>query len=243
MTGLVLAGSYEARSICDKLNLAKIPAIASLAGVTKKPTKLPLKTHFGGFGGVEGFKSFIQDEKIEWVINATHPFASTIRNTSTNVCKELKINHLLVNRPEWIPEKSDVWFCINSFKDLDNIIPIKTNVFVGTGRNTLSQFHNFVGRNLLCRVIDEPKTKFPFECGSYLIGQPPFSIQEEISLFTKYKIDWLVVKNSGGSGGFSKLLAARELNIPVALLNRPKLPYSNSAENVEEAMEWLENLV
>ena len=94
MTGLILAGSHEARSICDILNLAKIPAIASLAGVTKKPLNLSLKTHFGGFGGVDGFKKFIQNERIEWVINATHPFASTMRNTSTKICKELKINHL-----------------------------------------------------------------------------------------------------------------------------------------------------
>ena len=107
MTGLILAGSHEARTICDKLNLAKIPAIASLAGVTKKPLNLSLKTHFGGFGGLDGFKNFIQNEKIKWVINATHPFASTIRNTSTKICKELKINHLLINRPVWHPEKSD----------------------------------------------------------------------------------------------------------------------------------------
>ena len=50
MTGLVLAGSFEARNICDKLSFEKIPAIASLAGETKKPVKLPLKTHIGGFG-------------------------------------------------------------------------------------------------------------------------------------------------------------------------------------------------
>jgi len=244
MTGLILAGSHEARSICDILNLAKIPAIASLAGVTKKPLNLSLKTHFGGFGGVDGFKNFIQNERIEWVINATHPFASTMRNTSTKICKELKINHLLINRPEWHPEKSDNWHHINDLKELNNIIPCETNVFVGTGRNTLNQFYNMSGRNLLCRVIDIPDTKFPFEFGKYLIGKPPFSVQEEVSLFKKHKIDWLVVKNSGGSGGFSKILAARNLNIPVVLLNRPKLPLTtNSAENVEEAMKWLNNII
>ena len=63
MTGLVLAGSFEARNICHKLSFEKIPAIASLAGETKKPVKLPLKTHIGGFGGVDGFKKFIQNEK------------------------------------------------------------------------------------------------------------------------------------------------------------------------------------
>ncbi|MDG1496897.1 MAG: precorrin-6A/cobalt-precorrin-6A reductase, partial [Amylibacter sp.] len=178
MTGLILAGSHEARTICDKQKKKKIPAIASLAGVTKKPLNLSLKTHFGGFGGLDGFKNFIQNEKIEWVINATHPFASTIRNTSTKICKELKISHLLINRPEWYPEISDDWHYINDLKELNNIIPCETNVLIGTGRNTLSQFQNMTERNLLCRVIDIPDTKFPFKFGKYLIGMPPFSVQE-----------------------------------------------------------------
>ena len=243
MTGLVLAGSFEARNICDKLSFEKIPAIASLAGETKKPVKLPLKTHIGGFGGVDGFKKFIQNEKSQWVINATHPFAANMRRTSTKICNELNIKHLLINRPEWKPEKSDNWHYINNFIDLDDIIPAKANVFVGTGKNTLNQYHNMSGRKLLCRVIDKPEIRFPFESGRYLIGQPPFSIQEEIALFEKYNIDWIVAKNSGGSGGFSKILAARMLNIPVVLLNRPRLPSSYKAENVDEAFQWLRKLI
>ena len=112
MTGLILAGSYEARDICEKLYVKKIPAIASLSGVTKNPLKLALKTHIGGFGGVTGFKDFIQKHKIKWVINATHPFASTMRNTSISVCNELNINHLIIQRPEWISENSDEWHYI-----------------------------------------------------------------------------------------------------------------------------------
>ena len=155
----------------------------------------------------------------------------------------MNINHLLINRPEWKPEKSDNWHYINNFIDLDDIIPAKANVFVGTGKNTLNQFHNMSGRKLLCRVIDKPEIRFPFESGRYLIGQPPFSIQEEIALFEKYNIDWIVAKNSGGSGGFSKILAARMLNIPVVLLNRPRLPSSYKAENVDEAFQWLRKLI
>jgi precorrin-6A/cobalt-precorrin-6A reductase len=155
----------------------------------------------------------------------------------------LNINHLLINRPEWKPEKSDDWHFINNLIDLENIIPMKANVFVGTGKNTLNQFHKMCGRKLLCRVIDKPETRFPFEFGRYLVGQPPFSIQEEIALFEKYNIDWIVAKNSGGSGGFSKILAARMLNIPVVFLNRPRLPLSNEAENVDEALQWLRKLI
>jgi precorrin-6A/cobalt-precorrin-6A reductase len=166
-----------------------------------------------------------------------------MRRTSTKICNELNINHLLINRPEWKPEKSDEWHYINNLIDLENIIPVEANVFVGTGKNTLNQFHNMSGRKLLCRVIDKPEARFPFESGRYLIGEPPFSIQEEIALFEKYNIDWIVAKNSGGSGGFSKILAARMLNIPVVLLNRPRLPSSNKAENVDEALQWIRKLI
>jgi precorrin-6A/cobalt-precorrin-6A reductase len=166
-----------------------------------------------------------------------------MRRTSIKICNELNIKHLLINRPEWKPEKSDNWHYINNFIDLDDIIPAKANVFVGTGKNTLNQYHNMSGRKLLCRVIDKPEIRFPFESGRYLIGQPPFSIQEEIALFEKYNIDWIVAKNSGGSGGFSKILAARMLNIPVVLLNRPRLPSSYKAKNVDEAFQWLRKLI
>jgi precorrin-6A/cobalt-precorrin-6A reductase len=166
-----------------------------------------------------------------------------MRRTSTKICNELNINHLLINRPEWKPEKSDDWHFINNLIDLENIIPMKANVFVGTGKNTLNQFHKMSGRKLLCRVIDKPETRFPFNSGRYLVGQPPFSIQEEIALFEKYNIDWIVAKNSGGSGGFSKILAARMLNIPVVFLNRPRLPLSHEAENVDEALQWLRKLI
>ena len=243
MTGLILAGSYEARDICEKLYVKKIPAIASLSGVTKNPLKLALKTHIGGFGGVTGFKDFIQKHKIKWVINATHPFASTMRNTSISVCNELNINHLIIQRPEWISENSDEWHYINSINELDSIIPIGANVFIGTGRNTLNQYSNMGGRKLLCRVIDEPDSEFPFEGGRYLIGNPPFSIQEEVSLFIKNRIEWVVAKNSGGSGGFSKIIAARKLNLAVVLLNRPIIPSSNSVKNVDEAMIWLSDII
>jgi precorrin-6A/cobalt-precorrin-6A reductase len=166
-----------------------------------------------------------------------------MRNTSISVCNELNINHLIIQRPEWISENSDEWHYINSINELDSIIPIGANVFIGTGRNTLNQYSNMDGRKLLCRVIDEPDNDFPFEGGRYLIGTPPFSIQEEVSLFIKNRIEWVVAKNSGGSGGFSKIIAARKLNLAVVLLNRPIIPSSNSVKNVDEAMSWLSDII
>jgi precorrin-6A/cobalt-precorrin-6A reductase len=242
MTGLVLAGTYEAREICEALGKIRIPAVASLAGVTRKPENLSIETRIGGFGGTKGFREFLTDKQISWVIDATHPFATEMTKTAVNECLDLNIPHVIVQRLGWLPEEGDDWRSIDSLQMLDEIIPRGSVVFLGTGRQVLSEYSNMDGRKLLCRVVDEPSQPFPFENGEYLVGRPPFSVQEEVALFKKLQVDWLVVKNSGGSGGASKLVAARQLGIPVAMLNRPELPKSTVVLNAAQALKWLQEI-
>ena len=83
---------------------------------------------------------------------------------------------------------------------------------------------------------------FPFPGGEFLVGRPPFSVADEISLFSQLDVDWLVVKNSGGTASRTKLDAARQLGIRVALIRRPKQPDATRLETVEEAIEWVRNL-
>ena len=46
-------------------------------------------------------------------------------------------------------------------------------------------------------------------------------------------------KNSGGEATYSKLAAARELRVPVVMVDRPDPEPGASAETVEEAFRWL----
>ncbi|MCK4712017.1 MAG: precorrin-6A/cobalt-precorrin-6A reductase, partial [Marinosulfonomonas sp.] len=72
-----------------------------------------------------------------------------------------------------------------------------------------------------------------------LIGRPPFSVDEEIALFKARRVDWLVVKNAGGLLSRSKLVAARQLRIPVLLINRPPLLGCARVETANEALAWV----
>ncbi len=74
----------------------------------------------------------------------------------------------------------------------------------------------------------------------YLVGTPPFSIEEEITLFRDMGIAWLVVKNAGGVKSRSKLDAAQELGLPVVMINRPKLPAADVVNSVEKALQWVQ---
>ena len=59
------------------------------------------------------------------------------------------------------------------------------------------------------------------------------------ALLQRHAITHLVAKNSGGSGAAAKLIAARELRLPVILIDRPILPPRGVAGTVAEVMAFL----
>lgn len=73
---LLLAGTSEARQLAEQLSAVEnIEVIASLAGVTQDPKPYPVETRTGGFGGPEGLARYIDDQGIDLILNASHPFA------------------------------------------------------------------------------------------------------------------------------------------------------------------------
>lgn len=242
MTVLLLAGSGEARKLAQLLHDNGIDAMASLAGATRAPKPLPIPTRIGGFGGADGFVTFLRAQDITAVIDATHPFAHRISARSADVCQTLSVPYLQVLRPGWQAQKGDNWTEVPHEQDVAALIPIGDTVFLGTGRQTLDRFSNLVGRRVICRQIDPPQTPFPFEGGEYLVGRPPFSVQDEVALFQKLDVRWLVVKNSGGVPSATKLTAARQLNIPVIMIKRPNRPDGPCVSDVQDAITWLNQL-
>ncbi len=240
MTLLLLAGSGDARRIAEGLN--RVDVIASLAGATRDPAPLPVPTRSGGFGGEAGFRQFLTDNGITAVLDATHPYAHRITVRTARVCAELVLPFLQFLRPGWTAEPGDKWTEIAREDDAAAHIPQGTTVFLGTGRQTLEGFANLAGRCVICRQIDPPEAPFPFEGGEFLVGRPPFSVEDEVALFSRLKVDWLVVKNAGGAASRTKLTAARQLGIPVLMIARPPQGDWPIVDTVDAALDWVRRL-
>lgn len=238
MTILLLAGSGEAKSIAWALKARGIDVIASLAGATRAPLSLPVTTRIGGFGGEDGFRTYLEGAGITAVLDATHPFADQITKRTARVCAELGMPYLYCCRPGWTAEKGDLWTYIADEAEAASHIPIGANVFLGTGRQTLHRFANLEGRRVICRQIDPPTEPFPFEGGEFLIGRPPFPVEQEKELFKRLLIDWIVVKDAGGAPSRTKLTAAGDVGIPVLMIKRPDPPDAPIVETVDEAVAW-----
>jgi precorrin-6A/cobalt-precorrin-6A reductase len=75
-----------------------------------------------------------------------------------------------------------------------------------------------------------------------VLARGPFGVAEEIELMAEHRIGVLVTKDSGGPLTAAKLVAARELGLPVLLIDRPPVPDVASVPTVEAALDWVAGL-
>lgn len=222
---LLLGGTDEA----VRLNgaLAKHPGVelvTSLAGRTRNPARLAGETVVGGFGGKQGLKDFILARRIDIVIDASHPFADRITQNAAAACSEVGISYIRLQRPEWDCQPKDHWISVVSVEQAAKKLADYNRIFLTVGRQELAPFERTADKFFLVRSIE--KADFNPAQGevSFVQGRGPFSIEDELGLLRKERIDLLVSKNSGGPATYAKIEAARCLGIPVVMVERPALP-------------------
>ena len=235
---LVLAGTAEARDLSQRLAELGYNVEASLAGATRQPASLGVPTRMGGFGGVSGLQKYILMQGIDVLIDATHPFAH--RMTANAAAVDVTY-HAILQRPAWRATQGDHWIEIDEPKQAASYVKPGDIVFLATGRQTITEFASLDHAYTYARVIDPPLNAYPFQ-GEFLCGTPPFSVEAEIALFERLKINWLIVKNAGGQNSISKLIAARTLHIPVLMLKRPAVPDARIMQSVDDVIEWVKTL-
>ncbi|GAA3206152.1 cobalt-precorrin-6A reductase [Nonomuraea roseoviolacea] len=111
-------------------------------------------------------------------------------------------------------------------------------VFLTTGRRSLPVFAGLPGVWLLARSVDPPEPPVPANV-RVLLGRGPYTVEGERALIREHRLDVLVTKDSGGRMTTAKLVAARELGLPVIMVDRPPPPAGvRLVETVEEAAAW-----
>lgn len=236
---LLLAGTGEAAELARRLTRDRHVVISSLAGATRSPKAVAGQVRSGGFGGDAGFKAWLESHRPDLVIDATHPFAARVSMRSARICAQQGIAYLQLLRPPWPVLPARKQFEVNSVAEVRQLVPAGAVVFLATGRQTLDSFGAFSDCHLICRQIEPPEGPFPFVNGEFLVGRPPFSVEDEVALFKKLCVDWLIVKNAGGAASYSKIEAAGMLDIPVIFLARPVQPEAERVADIDGVMEWV----
>ena len=86
----------------------------------------------------------------------------------------------------------------------------------------------------------EPPGVLPLRRGQWLAGRGPFAVEDERALLRTHAIDVLVTKASGGGATYAKLVAARQLGLPVLMIRRPPPAPGPVVGSVAAALAWLD---
>ncbi len=234
---LLLGGTSEARALAKRLH-PDIDLISSLAGRVPDPALPVGPVRIGGFGGVDGLRTYLQDNEITAVVDATHPFAAAITATAAQVCAGLGLPHLVLARPAWPHGDAivvaDDRQAAQTVKDLGY-----QRVFLTTGRSGTTAFRESDAWFLI-RAVTPPDAETLPPDHEILLSRGPYGYDNELALLVDHRIDALVTKNSGGGMTRAKLDAAAALNIPVLMVDRPGLPDGvTTVATVDEAEAWV----
>ena len=232
MTVLLLGGTGEARALSQRLTGRGV--IASLAGVTRKPKAYSVPTRIGGFGGAEGFQSFLKDKGITAILDATHPYAAQMPRRTAAICAACNLPYLRLVRPPWQPGPGDHWQEVEDLTAAVAQIPANSTLFLATGGQSADQTQPLHGHTIWLRRVDDTGPA-PWPKGGIIVGLPSNDPQVEAELLRAHHITHVIAKNSGGPMGYAKLEAARTLGLPVFLLARPRLPEAPFTTSLEVA--------
>jgi precorrin-6A/cobalt-precorrin-6A reductase len=236
---LLLGGTGEARRLAELLSSEPaISVVSSLAGRTVEARLPEGPVRRGGFGGVAGLVDWLTDNKVDAVVDATHPFAATMTEHAVEAARVAGVDLLVLRRAGWREQAGDRWSWVSTAEEAAQMLPeFGERAFLTIGRQGLGAFEN-AGVWMLARCVDPPEP-VPTWC-ELLLDRGPYDVQAELELLQDRRIDVLVTKDSGGSMTSAKLEAARELGIPVVVIRRPALPSGVAVvETVDQVVSWL----
>ncbi|MCJ2013372.1 cobalt-precorrin-6A reductase [Methylobacterium sp. J-076] len=238
---LILGGTTEATALARQLaGDGAFATTLSLAGRTSAPMASPVPTRTGGFGGADGLARYLAEERIDRLIDATHPFAARISANAAIAARQARVPLLAIRRPPWVAGEGDRW---TEVADMAGAVaalgPEPRTVFLTIGRQEVAAFAVAPQHSYVVRTIEPVGDALPVPHLRTIAARGPFDAEAEAALMREAGIAVVVSKNAGGAATRGKLLAARRLRLPVVMVRRPDKPDVDSVSDAAGALAWL----
>jgi cobalt-factor III methyltransferase len=247
----VFSGTGDGNALAAELSGKGYRVIVSTAsdyGAELAAEALPGVAVRSGRKGIDARRSEIRKSRAAAIVDATHPFATEISTQLTQLAGELKIPYIRYERPS-----AQLAGFAHHVQDMPaaarQAIEMGKRIFLATG---IKHLQTFLGqpaakdRQWFLRITPDADSleralKLGVPRSNICAMQGPFSTEVNVALWSSWKVDCVVTKESGEAGGFqSKLDAARALGIPLIVIERPKMSYPTVAADFKTLADLLE---
>lgn len=198
----------------------------------------------------EEMLNWIRINKIDILVDASHPYAQEVTKTALECASDLKIQYVRYERQGALENiNGEDIIRVKTYDEAIEIIKkIEGNVLNTTGGNNVSKFLNLDFKyKVIHRILPSPKvlTKI-VEAGinikDIIALQGPISYELEKAFISQYDVKAILTKDSGIEGGvLEKLKAARECTIKLIVIENPKFTYDLVFYDEESLVEFLIN--
>ncbi len=228
----IFAGTTEGRELAEFLSgqgdkAAVTACVATEYGETLL-TPAPGLRVLAGRLNEEQMVSLLKENDFDLVLDATHPYADVVTENVAAACREAGREYLRVLREDSAVPEGTV-FLPDTASAVAWLSEHEGNILLTTGSKTLGEYTGIrdFARRVWARVLPMGSSLVSCEAAglppAHIIAmQGPFTQELNIATLKAIGADYLVTKDSGGTGGFrEKAAAATAAGAKLIVLGRP----------------------
>ena len=243
----IFSGTTEGRSLATWLASKGVMVhvrVATDYGADVMEPDDNIDVQVGSCGGAEGIARVISENMYEIVVDATHPYATTVSKHIREGCQQAGAEYIRLRREDSDVSEDDI-VTVDTVSDAVDYLKDREGVILAaTGSKELDRYtaipdyrERVVARVLSTMDSVKRAVELGFEGRNLICAQGPFP--EDVNYATLRQIDarYLVTKDSGTVGGYEeKVRAARRAGVTVVLVRKP----DDSGHPYDEVMSMLE---
>jgi precorrin-6A/cobalt-precorrin-6A reductase len=241
---LLLGGTSDTAPLAQRLAEAGQRVLVSTAtDITLRVGDPALVERRSGPLDDTGLEALIRQQSVRIIVDATHPYATAIRERARRIAAEQGLRYLTLMRPSVIaPDEPIVEFAADHEDAARLAFSHGRPVLLTTGSKNLTPYAARAETSrlpLVVRVLDHADSlaacrRAGIPVGRILAGRGPFTVEQNQQDIRRFGIGVLVTKDSGDSGGTrEKLAAARREQCRVVALRRPALDARDAFADVD----------
>lgn len=237
----LIGGTHDGAKVCQWLDEQGLDYFMSVATELGRQTyESVAKRLVVGRLNETAMKALIQQEAVDWVIDASHPHASEVSETAMAVCSALNVHYTRWLRAEIAYDETQVTLADGFEAAFKGLIDTEGRVLI-TGSKELEKAVRFIDKSrIVARVV--PNTESIAACevlgldAGQVIGiKGPFTDELNRAIFKDWDIRHIVFKESGAGSGFeAKVQAAIACGVNPIVVQMPRMSYPETARNLAE---------